>query len=116
MSGLIDSEPITQAENEALVVLNEELAEVNIEVLALIAQLAAKAQQAISKIQRHGFQAGHYDNRTKLEVEIGNFQAALKLLTEYGILSEEKIKTAEYAHFNKLRNFLRHHSHRNTES
>lgn len=73
---------LTQAEEERLYLLLEELGE---------------AQQAIGKILRHGYESHHpripeVSNRDNLEREIGDIGVILEMMTDSGDLDMENIE------------------------
>jgi NTP pyrophosphatase (non-canonical NTP hydrolase) len=79
-------------QNEALLILSEECAEVI---------------QAISKCHRFGLD--HYKpgksltNREHLEEELGDLLAMIQILRDTGVVQEDKLQEAKLAKFKKLR-------------
>lgn len=98
---------LTSAENENLVILSEECAELIKECSDVI--------KAVTKIQRHGFQAQGpdgtiYDNRADLEAEIGQVRNAIQRLIDRGMVSESEITRAQLRKAATIHQYLRHQS------
>lgn len=77
------------------------------EILLIAQEECAEVTQAISKVFRFGFDAKHpdelFNNRQRLEEEIGDLQCMISLMIEYGIVREENLMKAEAKKFDKLK-------------
>jgi NTP pyrophosphatase (non-canonical NTP hydrolase) len=84
--------------------------------LALLLEELGEAQQAIGKILRHGYDGKNPNspssetNRWQLQVELGDVQAAIKLMAQENDISENEIgdhakdkllRIGRYLHHNK---------------
>jgi len=77
----------------------------NNEIMAIAQEECAEVIQAISKIFRFGFDSTHngVTNREHLEVELGDLQCMIDLLTEKGVVDHQKILEAAEAKREKLK-------------
>jgi NTP pyrophosphatase (non-canonical NTP hydrolase) len=77
------------------------------EILLIAQEECAEVTQAISKVFRFGFDAKHpneaFNNRQRLEEEIGDLQCMISLMIEHGIIKEENLMKAEAKKFEKLK-------------
>ena len=73
--------------------------------MAIAQEECAEVIQAISKIFRFGFDSTHngVTNREHLEVELGDLQCMIDLLTEKGVVDHQKILEAAEAKREKLK-------------
>jgi NTP pyrophosphatase (non-canonical NTP hydrolase) len=89
------------------------LTERDMEYLRILQEECAEVIQIVSKIQRFGLYSSNpfdLDAKTNLDllhVEVGDVQALIKLLTDRGVLSEEKLSDAVDRKLKKLPKFLR---------
>lgn len=77
----------------------------NNEIMAIAQEECAEVIQAISKIFRFGFDSTHngVTNREHLEVELGDLQCMIDLLTEKGVVDHQRILEAAEAKREKLK-------------
>lgn len=77
----------------------------NNEIMAIAQEECAEVIQAISKIFRFGFDSTHngVTNREHLEVELGDLQCMIDLLTEKGVVDHQKILESAEAKREKLK-------------
>ncbi len=77
------------------------------EILLIAQEECAEVTQAISKVFRFGFDAMHptevFNNRQRLEEELGDLQCMISLMVEYGIVNGENLIKAEAKKFEKLK-------------
>ena len=75
--------------------------------MAITQEECSEVIQAISKINRFGFDSRHpektYNNREHLEEEVGDLLAMIDLLIINDIVSEDNINAARRKKFAKLR-------------
>jgi NTP pyrophosphatase (non-canonical NTP hydrolase) len=77
------------------------------EIMSITQEECSEVIQAISKINRFGFDGRHpektYNNREHLEEEVGDVLAMIDLLLENEIVSWANVNKARRAKFEKLR-------------
>ena len=77
------------------------------EIMSITQEECSEVIQAISKINRFGFDGCHpektYNNREHLEEEVGDVLAMIDLLLENEIVSWANVNKARRAKFDKLR-------------
>lgn len=82
------------------------------ELLALLAEEMGEAIQAIGKVLRHGYTSRHPDggpnNRSLLEKEVGDVQAALDLMVGARNLDPMKIDQYRRQKQSNVRRYLHH--------
>lgn len=85
-----------------------------LERLSLLLEEMGEAQQAIGKILRHGYESYNpYDvnretNRKLLERELGDVEAAIKLMLTENDLSSSEIKHYTKQKLDKVNKYLHH--------
>lgn len=91
-----------------------QLTPAELEVLAVLSEECAEAQQEIGKILRHGldsknpFDPKSVTNLEKLRIELGDILAALELLERVGLVSRSELETLKERKLKKLPRFLHH--------
>ncbi len=94
------------------------LTDAQAERLALLLEELGEAQQAIGKILRHGYDSYNPDvfagttcgpsNRMALARELGDVEAAIRMLTDAGDMDAEQISMRVYEKARKVRKYLHH--------
>lgn len=83
-----------------------------VEALALLAEELGEAQQAIGKILRHGITSCHpvtkVSNRSALEHELGDVEAAISIAIRLGMVLENRINDQRRAKLDAIRPYLHH--------
>jgi NTP pyrophosphatase (non-canonical NTP hydrolase) len=77
------------------------------EVMSILQEECAEVIQAVSKIQRFGFDSrwptnSDLDNRGRLEEELGDMMAMIHLLISQGVIKEESLEKYAKAKLDKL--------------
>lgn len=75
------------------------------EIMAILQEECAEVIQAVSKINRFGFESVHngVDNRSHLEEEVGDLMCMIDLLIDSGIVREGAVMTAKHEKLLKLK-------------
>ena len=78
------------------------------EVMSILQEECAEVIQAVSKIQRFGFDSrwpenSTLDNRGRLEEELGDLLAMIQLLIAQRLVNEQNLETAMQAKLEKLK-------------
>lgn len=94
---------------------SNELSNAELERLAVLSEELGEAQQCIGKIIRHGFESGnplvdYISNRTQLERELGDIQAAIGMLVHAGDVSEPEIERRIGKKLVSIQHWLHHQS------
>lgn len=96
-------------------VFNNELADAELERLALLAEECGEVVQIIGKIIRHGYKSCHPDNKTHsfpnrylLEKELGDVVCAIEMLWRAGDVSREKIEKKAWEKWERVKPYLHH--------
>jgi NTP pyrophosphatase (non-canonical NTP hydrolase) len=82
--------------------------------LAFLAEECAEVIQAVTKIQRHGFDSYNPDapqkgdNRHQLEVELGDLTAAMGLCNDGGDVDAAHVRTHKLAKRAKMGRYFHH--------
>jgi NTP pyrophosphatase (non-canonical NTP hydrolase) len=98
-------------EGNIMILKNNPPSESELEILNLITEESAEVIQAISKIQRFGYDACHpsdedeIDNRTLLETEVGDLMCLLSIAVALGMVDSDKIITAMDNKVDKLQKY-----------
>lgn len=82
--------------------------------LTLLLEELGKAQQAIGKTLRHGYESSHPDggptNRMELEREIGHIHLAISIMQKSGDIRTNAILSAANEKYDEIYRYL-HHQH-----
>lgn len=90
------------------------LSPAELERLALLSEELGEAQQAIGKILRHGYKSVHpyggLNNRENLEIELGDVQAAIGMMTGARDLRADQIADWAECKRERVQQYLHHQS------
>jgi NTP pyrophosphatase (non-canonical NTP hydrolase) len=90
------------------------LTEAEAERLALLAEECAEVIQAVTKIQRHGYESRNPDlpmspsNRANLAKELGHVMHALGRMVDEDDLTSEAVNLSKHEKFHKIAKYLHH--------